>query len=66
MYKDGPFGSLLELAGVEEGSLDLADVEIFDASQRYPRKYTVQTYLRPRLVTIINGSVKYIKLLKHF
>lgn len=41
VFADGPFegGSLLELTGLEDGALDVAEVEVFDASQRYLRKF---------------------------
>ncbi|KAL5253299.1 hypothetical protein ACHWQZ_G013173 [Mnemiopsis leidyi] len=37
VYSGGPYegGSLAELTGVEEGALEVVDVEVFDACQRY-------------------------------
>ena len=41
MYSGGPFegGSLFDLTGVEEGHLEVTDIEVFDASQKHLRKY---------------------------
>ena len=41
MYSGGPFegGSLLDLTGIEEGHLEVTDIEVFDASQKHLRKY---------------------------
>ena len=40
VYSGGPFegGSFLELTGVEEGPIEVVDVEVFDASQRHLRE----------------------------
>ena len=46
VYSGGPYegGSLAELTGVEEGALELVDVEVFDACQRYLRKFFIVRY----------------------
>lgn len=46
VYSGGPFvgGSFLELTGVEEGQIEVLDVEVFDASQRSQRTI-FQTFL---------------------